>query len=288
MMKSILVPVDRSMCTESVLEVGLSIAETLKAKIKVLYVEDILRLFQWQPVEMMAAAITTSPNIPHGRPTLEQVEIEKEFIQEGNYLGKLFEDVFSKTSLEKMFLTKRGRVDEVIVSCSKTVDLIVIGKRSSKTFPHGSKEPGPITENLLRHTTRPVIVVPEGGKLEGPVVIGYDGSQNSERALSVGAKIAYLLNANVKVVSVSDDIDTAQKPLDEAKEFLTPYDLKTDYIVAFDSSRPWNAILEHAKIFDTGLIVIGAFGENKLLELIFGSTTKNVLTHAACPVLLAR
>lgn len=288
MIKSILIPVDGSPVSKSALEVGLGIAETLKAKIKVLYVEDVLRLFQWQPVEMMAAAITTSPNIPHGRPTLEQIEIEKEFIQEGNYLGKLFEHVFSKTSIEKMFLTKRGRVDEIVVNYSKTVDLVIIGKRSSKTFPYGSNEPGPTTENLLRHTIRPVIVVPQGAKLNKHVLIGYDGSKTAQKALSFGAFFATLFESKVIVVSVNDDVDKAGEPLNEAKEFLAPYNLNVEYIVDFDSSKPWNAILEHAKNFNTGLIVIGAFGENKLLELIFGSTTKNVLTHATCPVLLTR
>lgn len=288
MIKSILIPIDGSPSSKSVLEIGLSIAEVSRAKIKVLYVEDMLRLLEWQPVELMAAAVTTSSYIPHGRPTVEQVEIEKEFMQEESYLSKLFEDVFSKTNLEKMFLTKRGKVDEVIVNYSKTVDLVIIGKRSSKTFPRDSKEPGPVTENLLRHTTRPVMVVPEGAKLNKHVLIGYDGSKTAQRALSIGALFATLFKSKVTVVSVTDDIDKADKPLSEAKEFLAPYNLDVDYVVDFDSSEPWNAILEQASNFKVGLIAIGAYGENKLLELIFGSTTKQVLTQAQCPVLLCR
>jgi len=37
---------------------------------------------------------------------------------------------------------------------------------------------------------------------------------------------------------------------------------------------------------DAGLIVMGAFGTNRLKELIFGSTTMNVLEKAECPILL--
>lgn len=288
MIKSILIPVDGSPSSKSVLEVGLSISEVLKLRIKVLYVEDMLRLLEWQPVELMAAAITTAPNIPHGKPTLEQVEIEKEFVKEANYLSKLFEDIFSKTNLEKMFLTKRGRVDEIIVNYSKTVDMVIIGKRSSKTFPRDSKEPGPVTGNLLRRVTRPVMVVPQGAKLNKHVLIGYDGSETAQRALSIGADIAALMQSRVTVVSVADDIDKADPPLGEAKEFLKPYNLDVDYVVDFDSSKPWNAILEQANNFNTGLIVVGAYGDNKLLELIFGSTTKQVLMEATCPVLLCR
>ncbi len=51
---------------------------------------------------------------------------------------------------------------------------------------------------------------------------------------------------------------------------------------------PWATIIDEAEEYDPGLIVIGAFGNNKLLELLFGSTTKQILTESNCPVLLCR
>lgn len=286
--KSILIPVDATHTSEYVLNAGLNIAELSNATVKVLYVEDMMRLLEWQPVELMAAALTTSSNLPHGKPTLEQLEVEKEFVKESDYLRELYEASFSEAALEKYFLTKRGRVDEEIINLSKTVDFIIIGKRSSKTFPHGSKEPGPVTENLLRHTTKPVLVVPPHSKLNRQILIGYDGSKTAQRALSLGAEMAILLGAKIIVVSVGDDIDRASPPLDDAKEFLKPYHLDVDYIVDFDSNKPWEPILIEAKNFDVGLIVIGAYGESRLFELIFGSTTREVLKGSHCPVLLCR
>ena len=286
-MKSILIAMDESKSSKSALNIGVALARICGAKVKGLYVEDLMRLLEWQPAELISAGMGFSSAVPESRPTIEQVEVEKGFIAEANKLEKDFKETCSKFAVNHTFLTKRGKVHEIIEELAKTVDMVVIGKRG-KTYPETSKEPGPVTENLLRLTTRPVLVVPEDAKVNNRILIAYDGSQNSQRALSIGAAFAKLLNFDVKVVSVANDIDAAQKPLDEAKEFLAPYELNATYIVDFGAAMPWLGIAKQIKIFDPGLVVIGAFGENRLMELIFGSTTKQVLMEATCPVLLCR
>lgn len=286
-MKSILIATDESKSSNSALNIGVALARICGAKVKGLYVEDIMRLLEWQPAELIAAGVGFSSGIPDSRPTLEQVEIEKQFVDGASRLEKNFEEVCKKFAVSHKFLTKRGKVHEVIEEMARIVDLIVVGRRG-KTYPESSKEPGPVTENLLRVTTRPVLVVPEDAKVNNKILIAYDGSQNSQRALSIGASFAQLLNFEVIVISVANDIDAAQKPLDEAKEFLAPYELESTYVVGFGANKPWKAIIDQIKTYDPGLIVIGAFGENRLLELIFGSTTRQVLTQATCPVLLTR
>lgn len=286
-MKSILIAMDESKSAKSALSIGVALARICGAKVKGLYVEDIMRLLEWQPAELISAGMGFSSAIPETKPTVEQVEVEKGFIAEANRLEKSFKETCGKFAVNHVFLTKRGRVHEIIKELAKTVDMVVIGRRG-KTYPETSKEPGPVTDNLLRYTTRPVLVVPEDAKVNNRILIAYDGSQNAQRALSTGAAFAKLLNFDVKIVSVANDIDSAQKPLDEANEFLAPYELNATYVVDFGAAMPWRAIIDQIRIFDPGLVVIGAFGENRLVELIFGSTTKQVIMEATCPVLLCR
>ncbi len=286
-MKSILIAMDESKSSNSALNTGVALARICGAKVKGLYVEDVMRLLEWQPTELISAGIGFSSGIPDARPTEEQIEVEKKFISEANNIKKCFYDSCKKFVVNNEFFIKRGKVYEVVEEAARTVDLIVIGKRG-KSYPEASREPGPVTENLLRVTTRPVLVVPENAKINNRILLAYDGSQNAQRALSLSASFAKLLNFDLKVVSVANDIDAAQKPLDEAKEFLAPYELNVSYIVDFGGNKPWKAIIDQIKIYDPGLIVIGAFGENRLMELIFGSTTKQVLIEATCPVLLCR
>lgn len=287
MIKSILVALDDSDSGREALLVGIDIAKRTNSNLKGLYVEDITKLLEWQPVELMTAAITPSTYIPQGRPTEEQIEIEKQFVKDGNKLEKFFKDETEKNKIKGTFSIKRGKVEDLIIQASRTVDLVVIGKRG-KTYPLESKAPGPVTELLLRHTTKPVVVVPQGGKLNNKILIGYDGSKTSQRALASGATLATYFNSSVVVVSIANEIDEATSPLNEAKEFLSNYQLDVTYIVDFGSTKPWTAILDQARIHGVSLIVIGAYGDNKLLELIFGSTTREVLIQATCPVLLAK
>ena len=286
-MKSILIAIDDSESSKSALNIGLEVAKITGAKVKGLYIEDISRLLEWQPVELMGAAVGAVSAIPTSRPTVEQVEVEKGFIKESESLHKLFKDKCKSYSVDGIFLTKRGNVDELIYEFAKTVDLVIIGRRG-KTYPENSSEPGPRTENLLRNTTRPVLVVPPKAQLNNKILIAYDGGKTAQRALMAGAVFASLQKSEVKVVSIADDIDTAEKPLNEAKEFLSAYNLNATYVIDFEKKKPWKAIMDQAKIWKSGLIVLGAFGENKLLELIFGSTTREVLMQATCPVLLCR
>jgi len=287
MITSIFVAIDDSITSKSALEVAVSVGLITGARIKGLYIEDVARLLEWQPTELIGAAIGATSALPSSKPTGEQLEIEKEFIQEGKRLEKLFNDTCKKAGIKGSFSTLRGKVDELVISAAKTVDLVVIGRRG-KSYPLDSIEPGPITENLLRVATRPVLVVPAGGKLTNKILVAYDGSEAAQRALSAVAQFAQLQPSEVRVISVADEIDTADKALNEAKEFLTPYLLNVSYLVGFGSRKPWKEIIDQARNMEAGLIVIGAFGSNRLLELIFGSTTREVLMQATCPVLLCR
>lgn len=58
--------------------------------------------------------------------------------------------------------------------------------------------------------------------------------------------------------------------------------------VAEPSARPWEAIVAAAKEARCDLIVMGSHGRRGLARLVLGSQTRQVLDHAAVPVLVVR
>lgn len=295
-MKSILVAIDESKASYAALDLACELAKISGAKIKGLYVEDVGRLLEWQPTELIGSAIGASTAMPHVRPTEEQIKIEKEFEKERKNLKEHFETSCKKNHITGTFIIERGMIEECIIKLSKTVDLIVIGKRG-RSYKEDSKEPGEIAEELIRNVTRPIFVVPAeshvnarivGKNITNKILLAYDGSEAAQRALSITAQIAEILKSELLVISVANDTEVAQKPLDEAKEFLTPYNLKVEYKTGIGAAMPWSIIINEAKNCNPGIISIGAFGSNKLLELIFGSTTKQVLVESTCPILLCK
>lgn len=283
MIKSILIAIDDSASSRSALDVAVEIGKLTQAKLKGLYIEDALRLGEWRPLVSAGTKVTSSSQ----QSSREQLDLANQLVEEGDKLEKLFESRKKEAHLEGYFSRTRGLIDEMVIEAAKTVDLVVIGRRGTEMGEY-SNEPGPTTENLLRKTTKPVIVVPPGGKLSKNILIAYDGSETAQRALSTGAKFATLLKSPIEVICVSEEEVNAGKNLVEAREFLAPYKLETCFEHKTGSFQPSYAIREEALKLKAGLIALGAFGPHKLLELVFGSTTKSVIMQSTCPVLLCR
>ena len=70
----------------------------------------------------------------------------------------------------------------------QAADVIVCGARGLGGFARALL--GSTSSSLLHHADRPVLVVPAGaGKLDGPVMIGYDGSDGARAAVSSAARL---------------------------------------------------------------------------------------------------
>ncbi len=296
MIKSILTAVDNSNSSVSAIEFSAEFAKATGAKLKCLYVEDLYKLLEWQPTELIGSAIGATTATPHMKATEEQLEIEKEFKKDRTQLKEIFDTACKKYNVSGTFEITRDRVDDAIIKKSRTVDLVIIGKRG-KTYPENSKEPGPIAEYLLRHISKPVFVIPSTSmptaRISGSfpldkILVAYDSSEASQKSLSLSASLATVLKSEIEVISVTNDSKVAEEILKEAREFLEPYNLKSSFKSGTGAGMPWCAINEEAQKYNPGIIIIGAFGSNKLLELIFGSTTKQVLTDSTCPILLSK
>lgn len=70
----------------------------------------------------------------------------------------------------------------------------------------------------------------------------------------------------------------------EARALSDEYDVVP--ISSVRAGLPWHAIAEYAAEQRIDLIVIGTHGRGMLKRVILGSTSKAVLEHVACPVLM--
>lgn len=153
---------------------------------------------------------------------------------------------------------------------------------------------------------------------QGPVVIGYDGSAVSERALEEAAALLAPQPAVVVVVwEAGRAFEVALSPL--ATEFPLPtVDLRTaieldqaayevaqrtaqqgaararsmglsaEALVVADEATVAETLVRVAREQDTSALVIGAHNHGAVSEVLLGSTSRDVLRHAPCPVLVVR
>lgn len=135
--------------------------------------------------------------------------------------------------------------------------------------------------------------------MTGHIVVGVDGSPSSVQALSWAVTQGNLTGAEVRAViawdypaaygayPVGDDIDWAELARTTMDEALTAAtgDLGK-VVVSIVQGNPAKVLLSASG--DADLLVVGNRGHGGFVELLLGSVSERVITHAACPVLVMR
>ncbi len=217
------------------------------------------------------------------------------------------EKITSEFGIEVQSLLCEGDPPDVIldVAQGKKADLIVLGtygRRGLNRLLMGS-----VTSRIILDSPADVLVVKkpctECTGEYASVLVPYDGSDFSKRALNRACQIAKQDNSSVTVLYVipryeemlnffktesirKSLMQEAEKIMESAKEFAAIQGLviKTEVSEGYAPDR----IAEIAKERDHDLIVIGSHGYRGMNKAIMGSTTERVILSAGCPILVVR
>jgi len=137
------------------------------------------------------------------------------------------------------------------------------------------------------------------------ILVAYDGSEQSDKALNQAVQIANRFGSKLTVVHVfylpiynSGDLlintsaELAQKLTDQSSQVLekakvrVPDSIPADYKLLEGS--PAIAILDKADQIQADLIVIGSRGLGPIREFVLGSVSHNVVQHSKLPVLVVK
>ena len=136
------------------------------------------------------------------------------------------------------------------------------------------------------------------------ILLAVDGSEHSYTAARTAADLARAMNSErLRIVVVFEKIPAylgepnLQKAIDtrlvEAQDILqkavemvgdVPAEVHTELIEG-DAAE---SIIEIARTRNSDVIVMGSRGLGRLAGLVLGSTSQKVVSHAPCPVLIAR
>ncbi|HEY7687640.1 MAG TPA: universal stress protein [Dongiaceae bacterium] len=176
-----------------------------------------------------------------------------------------------------------GREADVIAAAGRLTDLIVIGR------PNGEAE-APLAATLdaaLFDTGRPVLVAaPTTARaIAGRAALAWNGSAQAARVVAAALPILEAAeHVTVLTVGAIDSPATAQD--------LVAYLGKHNVRASHESVPPGGAstgatLLAHAEQTRADLLVMGAYGHSRLREMILGGATRDVLSAATIPVLMA-
>ncbi len=180
----------------------------------------------------------------------------------------------------------RGVADDRIVERGQAAQLIVLGRDGDHA--HGRTVLiGSTVDGVLRKTGRSALVVPAGAELGGPVVLAFDGSPGSRVAARLAVDLAQRLGQPIHVFVDSKDKGRAQARFEEVRRLLG-----TAQVPVREASstlgRPDVKVVDTARSARAGLIVMGAYGRNRISEYFIGSNAAAVVRTSPVAVLLAR
>ena len=196
----------------------------------------------------------------------------------------------------------------MLIDQSRHARLLVVGRTGTGGF--ADMLLGGTAASVVSHAHCPVAVV--RGRREntvvpetGPVVVGVDGSPNSEQAIAVAFEEASLRGVPLVAVHAWNDITyedtrgtarilTQPETLEEGEQRLLTERLAgwqekypdVEISRQLVRDRPRNTLLEASETAQ--LVVVGCRGHGGFTGMVLGSTSQALVHHASCPVLVVR
>ncbi len=217
------------------------------------------------------------------------------------------ETLASSFGIEALSLLCEGDPPEVIVEIAneKKADLIVMGTYGRKGLNRllmGSAT----SQVIVRSPVDVLVVKKECSDCTGSynsVLLAYDGSEFSKKALSRACELSKLDGTEVTVLYVvpryeemigffrtssikNSMLQEAQKIVDGAKELASGQGVEIRTVI--EEGHAADRIISTAEKQRHDLIVMGSYGWRGVNKAIMGSTAERVIIDASCPILVVR
>ena len=279
MIRSMLTAVDGSSSSLAALRVAADWAARLEARLDAVFVEEEQRFITYSVAADVGGGVVYPMPLPPDKLAAEQ----KKVAEERAAIEKAFGEITRGKVKEAQFRSLPGGTNAVLIQAGRAADLIVMGKRG-RFDPPASRRTGPTTETLIHDALRPVLVVPEQARAQGPLLVAFDDSKGVQRVLPFALELAERLGLATAVLTVDEKAERGRRTQESLVPLLGAHRTAARFFV--EKGTPADTICRAAEREQAGCIAMGAFGRHPIYELFFGSTTLAVLERAQCPVLL--
>lgn len=180
-----------------------------------------------------------------------------------------------------------GLLVEILKDIQKEEDLIIIGKRGENAN-FDTEHLGSMMERVIRACSVPVWVTSRKFRSIEKVIFAYDGGPSCRKALHHLSRFNFLKELELHVVTVSEsrDNDRRSQDLMEAESVLNNHEFEP--ICQMLTGEPEGAIAGYVKERGMDMLVMGAYGHNRIRYLLIGSTTTEMIRRCQIPVLCFR
>lgn len=188
------------------------------------------------------------------------------------YTGEASADWSEAQGIRSEEVARRGRLADLILT----------------PRPERSDPPPKTFEALLRHTGRPVLMLPRGEAthgIGGNVVVGWNAS--TEAASALAASRPLLRQAEQVTVMVSTKRQHQRPHGQDVVDYLRCHGVPAGcQVVDMSGGHAGELILARCEELDARLLVVGGYSRTRLQELFLGGVTRYLIREARLPVLM--
>ncbi|MBX3351880.1 MAG: universal stress protein [Phycisphaeraceae bacterium] len=273
MLGRIIVAYDGSRLARAAFQLGVDLASTLRRPMLAVYTVEPL-----PPPPVLAdpmVAIDPGPMSNYAEDLGEQRA----------WAEREMDDLHAKARARGVSLEGRieqGSLREVLVEMANADDLIAVGKKGR--FRESGV--GSMTRGLVRASPCPTLVVSEDASPIDRLVSVFDGTAEGKRAMIFAGMLTKETGWPLDVVALPSDGQTPEEAVARTREAL-PEGCPATVTATAKSHDCAHAVEEALAQHSSGsLVVLGAYGESWLAELLFGSTAPRVLKRVKAPIIL--
>jgi nucleotide-binding universal stress UspA family protein len=219
-------------------------------------------------------------------------------------LGRASELVKEHAGPAPQFVATKQTPVDALRELSRTAWMVVLGAQGHTRI--GGTLIGSVSQHIAQHASCSVAVVRESASpTSRDVIVGVDGSDESRIAVALAFDIA--ASRNVPVVAVfgwhpgsgerakgrlplsGDTVDNRNAGEQIVAEAIAPWQARyPDVEVAVEAIPIHPSRLLGDASSHSGLVVVGSRGRGAFMGMLLGSVGQSLLTHANCPVIVAR
>lgn len=279
MIQNILIPTDGSDYAKTATAYGIYFTRKLNAKLTGLHVLDI---------QLLRGPVFTDISGSIGFPPYQEFlpAIENGLDAKADAILEDFRTQCEAAGVHPATKKASGVIDETIIEAARGSDWILLAQRGEHFRIDDGAILGSTAQSVVRHSGKPVLVTPEHFREIKSMAIAYDGSAPARKALELAAGLSKQAAWPLGVVVVTADQAAGEELAKKAAALLAAFGVESGATILTGPED--KSLLKFIREGTVDLLVMGAYGHNRLRELLVGSTTSSVIRKSTIPVLLTR
>lgn len=180
---------------------------------------------------------------------------------------------------------RHGELVDTLIEFQSEIRLLVMGRQGEHGDSAG-EHIGSHLENVVRTLHRPILVIPADYTEPQRILVAFDGSATTRKAVEMVASSPLFRGLPCHVVMVGADKPEAHEQLNWARATLEKAGFEVT--ASLRAGQVEDVLCAYRNEHAIDLIVMGAYGHSKIREFLVGSTTTKLIRQAKIPLLLLR